>query len=100
MGHFSFAHLKPSRSNVQADLDITPPIGTARFSCSNDEQGRVRIESEGHLIGTGSGNSSFGPVEMVFGYSIWEVNNRLTFPEGKVLHVHNRGILLDYPNAR
>ncbi len=71
------------------------PNGTARFSCSNNDKGTVRIQSEGYLIGTGSGTSSLGPVQIAFGYSVREVNNRLKLPDGKVLRVHNQGILLE-----
>lgn len=75
----------------------SPPSGRARFSCSNEEKGTLRIESEGGLRGTGSGTSSFGPVQIIFGYSIREVNRRLKFPDGKILSIVGQGILLQAP---
>jgi hypothetical protein len=61
-----------------------PPTGTASFDCSNGERGTLRIRAEGNYVGSGEGASSFGRVRALFGYSLWEVNNRL-MPAGKKL---------------
>lgn len=59
-----------------------PPRGRAVFTCSNGESGMVRLQSEGNLIGSGEGSSTFGPVAILFGHSLDEVNSRLPLPPG------------------
>ena len=51
--------------------------GTARYSCSDGETGKLRIEAEGPMVGSGKGTSTKGPVELVFGYSLERVNRKL-----------------------
>lgn len=62
-----------------------PPNGTARFHCSNGDSGRLRIRAEGYLVGSGRGQSTRGPIEIVFGYSLKQANSRLKLPPGTEL---------------
>jgi hypothetical protein len=72
-----------------------PPYGRARFNCSNQEAGTIRIQAEGNLQGSGFGDSTLGPVQVVFGYTVAQANRRLELPEGKTLTIHDKGILLE-----
>ena len=60
---------------------INLPKGKAVFRCSNDERGLVRIELDGNLTGTGKGTSSFGPVQLAYGYSLEKMNTILGKPK-------------------
>lgn len=71
-----------------------PPDGRARFRCSNGETGTLKIRAEGVLIGSGRGESSLGPVELVFGYRLPVVNARLPLPAGSRLTVEDDRIVL------
>jgi hypothetical protein len=71
------------------------PRGRAYFQCSNNEEGSVRIEADGNLTGKGKGDSSLGPVQIAYGYSIDKMNDYLTFPDDERLVVDEGGIKLD-----
>ncbi len=71
-----------------------PPRGRARFSCSDGESGSIRINADGNLTGWGTGQSSRGRIQLVYGYSLREANRRLELPPGKVLVHHESGIAL------
>ncbi|HEX7070658.1 MAG TPA: hypothetical protein VF190_07620 [Rhodothermales bacterium] len=71
-----------------------PPRGGARFNCTNGETGSVRIEAGRGWSGEGFGQSTRGPVRILYGYSLEEINARMTFPEGKVLVRDEKGIRL------
>ena len=66
---------------------LNPVDGRARFRCSNGETGTIRIRAEGAFIGSGTGDSSLGPVELLFGYAMRRVNARLPLPSGTRLAV-------------
>ena len=61
------------------------PHGRARFSCANGDKGAVKLLLDGTINGTGKGDSSLGPVQLVFGYSIDQANERLQLPNNLVL---------------
>jgi hypothetical protein len=66
------------------------PSGRATFTCSNGETGSIRLTAEGVYVGHGVGKSSFGPVKVLFGYNLWDVNRRL-MPAGRKLVVADDG---------
>lgn len=61
------------------------PNGKAVFNCTNNEKGFARIKLDGNLTGTGRGTSSFGKVQLAYGYSLNKMNMILKFPENKIL---------------
>jgi len=67
--------------------------GSAIFACSSGEHGTLRLSADGPYVGTGTGSSSFGPVRVLFGYSLAEVNRRI-IPHGKRLVVTAEGTSL------
>jgi hypothetical protein len=67
---------------------LMPPTGRAEFDCSNGEHGTLTIHAQGNNIGSGEGTSSMGPVRLLFGYSLKEVNRQL-MPPGRVLEFQN-----------
>jgi hypothetical protein len=70
----------------------SPPRGIAAFECSNGESGEARIEAGPGLSGEGAGDSSMGPVRIVYGYSLNEINDRMAFPGGRRLTEDHAGI--------
>lgn len=70
------------------------PRGSARFDCSNAETGSARIEAGKDLSGEGIGQSTLGPIRILYGYPLEEINARMSFPEGKVLVQDDVGIRL------
>jgi hypothetical protein len=72
---------------------LMPPTGRAAFDCSNGEHGTLTIHTQGNNIGFGEGASSVGPVRILFGYSLKEVNRQL-MPPGKVLEFQNGSVVL------
>lgn len=70
----------------------SPPRGTARFDCSNGASGAARIEAGSGLSGEGFGDSSMGPVHILYGHSLAAINARMKFPEGRVLALDHAGI--------
>lgn len=59
--------------------------GKAYYSCDNDMEGSLRISPEGVNRGSGTGLSDLGPMEALFGYSLYRINERLVFPNQKHL---------------
>lgn len=85
-GTFHLTSLERSPNECKGRFEYgLAPRGRAKFKCSTGERGRVQIHSEGNVIGSGQGNSSFGPIQLVFGYSLKQVNRKLRFPGGQQL---------------
>ena len=68
--------------------------GRARYRCSDNQSGQLRIMAEGFIVGAGTGESSEGPVELVFGYPLKQVNKKLSFPGNQKLVWSGQDILL------
>jgi hypothetical protein len=78
-------HGRVRYSSSPTSIAILPPKGRGTFDCSNGEHGMLKIRVEGRNVGSGEGDSSFGPVKVLFGYSLLEVNNRLMLPGRKLV---------------
>ena len=70
---------------------LMPPTGRAVFDCSNGEHGTLTIHAQSNNMGVGEGTSSMGPVKVLFGYSLKEVNRQL-MPPGRVLEFQNGSV--------
>ena len=68
--------------------------GRANYTCSDEQTGQLQIKASGYLSGTGEGNSDLGPVQLVFGYPLKQVNRMLSLPGGSELVWSGQDILL------
>jgi len=93
-GVFEVGSLSGPRIQCRGHFNYSePPNGSAIFACSSGEHGTLRLSADGPYVGTGTGSSSFGPVRVLFGYSLAEVNRRI-IPHGKRLVVTAEGTSL------
>lgn len=66
----------------------------AKVRCLTGETGKVTFENDRPTQGKGTGTSSLGPVQMVFGYSLAKANRVLTFPGNSILIPSDNGYRL------
>ncbi len=93
-GHFEVESISEHPIQCRGQFRYSePPNGTATFTCSSGEHGTLRLAADGPYIGSGKGRSSFGPVKLLFGYSLAEVNRRI-IPRGKTLVLESEGAKL------
>ena len=65
--------------------------GKGRYNCDNDMKGRLRSRSETVIQGTAKGKSDLGPINLIYGHTLENINERMDFPNDAALVVTEAG---------